>query len=158
MGVTAAQWKKWGPKCAVTRRGLTHRLQTGWTLEDALRTPAKADAGNTRDQICHILRTKPHQTTAELKAITGRTDFAVEHALKRCVMAGTLVKHHQGKRVTYTLAAGADEGHAVRPWVHPVRARAQGLPVAPAVYAAPAPTPESLIAPDYSNPLRGIAR
>lgn len=123
-----------------------------------LPTRPKADAGETRDEICGILRTTPHRTTRELMAVTGRSDFAIEHAVKRCLMAGTLMKHRDGQRVTYTLAADADDGHAVQPWTHPVRARALGLPVAPVVYAAPAPTPGSFIAPDYSNPLRGIAR
>jgi hypothetical protein len=147
VGVTAKQWTEWAPRCLVSRRTLRHRLQAGWPLETALTTPVKSDAGETQEHVCAILRVTPHRTTRELMAATGRTEAAIEHTLKRGIMGGTLVKHRNGQRVDYTLAADADAGFATRPWIHPIRARALGLPVA----TRPAGRHE---APTFSNPHR----
>ena len=165
---TAEQWAALAPRAAVDRETFRNRMRHGWALEPALTTP-KEWRRPVAKRIRDLVQRTPGITAEALRAALPDVPKAIIYkTVGRDVDAGRVrtvkVDGHNpdgwGKVLGYVMVAEAerpkgrgrphlDDAWTPAAWVHPIRRRALGLPVA----QAPRDVPE----PDYAHPLREVA-
>lgn len=160
---TAEQWAALAPRAAVDRETFRNRMRHGWALEPALTTP-KAWRRSVAKRIRELVQHRPGITADALrKAMPDVQKSIIYRTVGRDVDAGRIrtvkVDGHNpdgwSKVLGYVMVAEAqrpvrtgrphrDEEWTPAVWVHPIRARALGLPVA----QAPRVEPDT----DYAHP------
>ena len=160
---TAEQWDAIKDRAVVDRETVRDRMRRGWALEPAIATP-KGERRRVAPRIRALVKATPGITAEGLrKAMPDVAKGIIYKHLGRDVDAGRLrtmkVPGHNpsgwGQVLGYELVASKRAGRppleevwVPTPWVHPIRARALGLPV-----AQRQEVPEM----DFGNPFRSVA-
>ena len=137
---TAEQWEAVKDRCVVDRETLRDRMRRGWALGPALVTP-KANRKPVIARIRAVVRSAPGITADGLRAaLHDKAPSIVDRTLGREVAAGRIRTVTTGAVVRHWIVPADGERAQGRPhnedawtpgaWVHPIRARALGLPVA----------------------------
>ena len=165
---TAAQWEAVKDRAVVPREVVRNRMRHGWALEPALTTPK----GSRRPVVARIRdlvqRTPGITADAIHMALPDVSKAVVYKSVGRDVDAGRIRtikapgQNPDGWRsvIGYVLVPESaiskrtgrphrDEEWTPGAWIHPIRRRLLGLPVA----QAPRDVPET----DFGNPLRKVA-
>lgn len=165
---TAEQWAAVQDRCVVDRETLRNRMRHGWALDPALTTP-KDYRRPVAKRIRDLVQRTPGITADALRlAMPDVAKSIIYRTVGRDVDAGRIATvrapghNPDGWRyvIGYVMVAPAerptlkgrphrDEEWTPTPWIHPIRRRLLGLPVA----QAPRDVPET----DFGNPLRRAA-
>jgi hypothetical protein len=148
-------WTEWRDRARVPRETARERIRNGWTPEPAFTTPLRGDTLEPLPKIlAHIKQNGPKTVGEIVVAVECGSRSFIGRTLRAAIRKGVL--HTQTKRVgngsrkLYVLGPAPRleiESGGV-PWIHPIRARALGLPVATRRDESPI---------DYANPIRGAA-
>ena len=153
---TAEQWAALKDRCVVDRETLRDRMRRGWALETALAMP-KAWRRPVIARIRAIVRQSPGITAEGVRAaVPEMAPSVVDRMVGREVEAGR-IRVEAGAVPRYWLVAPderprqrgrphIEDAWTPAAWVHPIRARALGLPVAQGRQVEPST--------DYAHPRR----
>lgn len=149
-----AMWEAWRERAIVPREVARERMRNGWDTERAFMTPLNATVGDPLPHIlAHIQQHGPSSVTDLTEALACGSLSLIGRTLRGAVIAkklhttsqrrvkGTHKLYHLGREPRPDPTPGGPA------WVHPIRARALGLPVA---------TRRDEVALDYAHPARGV--
>jgi len=165
---TADQWDAVKDRAVVDRETVRNRMRHGWALEPAL-TTLKEWKRPVAKRIREAVKRSPGITAEGLRtALPDVNKSVIYRTVGRDVDAGRIrtvsVPGHNpqgwGKALGYVMVAEAErpkgrgrphkeEAWTPVPWIHPIRRKLLGLPMA----QAPRDVPET----DFGNPLRKVA-
>ena len=153
----AGLWHEWKDRAVVSRECARERLRKGWTAEAAFMTPRTTSAADpTPFILAYVQRHGPACVSTIAAALDRGTANYLGPALRDAVRrrklhvtkAGGNVKlYHFGPAPR--LWGDAEPVEESPKWIHPIRRRLLGLPVAQA--------PRDVAEPDYAHPMRTVA-
>ena len=137
------EWRQVAHRAKVSAATVRNRLKAGWSLDDALEAMPLSAKYKTAMRIRDAVAEHPKSVLADIRRLCPDLSPAqVEAAVRRCVREGFVLREagiRRGKKVQgiYSVPNEPLESMSTTPstpkWIHPIRARLLGLPVAASV-------------------------